>query len=140
MHSKAPEIVARAKHYLGRPWRHQGRSWHTGVDCAGLVIKVGHDLKLGAFDTTDYGRRPDLIEFDRCLRVSGCTSVGLPGLENGDIVRISETRWPVHCGIVEYDKHSAWLIHSTALARQVVREPLGEVRWRQITAVWRYPE
>lgn len=36
-------IVSRARDYTGTPYRHQGRSI-AGVDCIGLIIRVGEDL------------------------------------------------------------------------------------------------
>ena len=43
-------IIAAARAWLGVPWRHQGRT-RQGVDCAGLVVLVGREFGLAAYDT-----------------------------------------------------------------------------------------
>lgn len=53
---QASEIVAEARSWIGTRWKHQGRD-RNGIDCAGLVIKVGHGLGISTFDTTDYQRQ-----------------------------------------------------------------------------------
>lgn len=136
MHDRSEEIIARALHYVGRPYRHQGRNWETGVDCAGMVICVGHDLRMGDFDTRAYSRRPNFREFDAAMRASGCTPVRLSGLAPGDILRITEHGWPVHCGIYT----GPLFIHAWLPARRVVAETMTPVRYRKISSVWRYPE
>lgn len=50
------DVVTAARGWTGVRWRHQGRS-RDGIDCAGLVIKVAHDLGLSEFDTKDYARQ-----------------------------------------------------------------------------------
>lgn len=136
MHARSAEICARALEYADRPYRHQGRSWTSGVDCAGLVIRVGHDLGLGDFDTADYSRRPNLIEFDRAMRASGCTVVSHRNMAPGDILRVAEASWPVHCGIFTGDR----FVHAWLPARRVVAETVTPARMAKVSSVWRYPE
>lgn len=50
------DVVAEARTYIGTPWRHQGRS-REGIDCAGLVLKVMHAMRVSDFDTSDYSRQ-----------------------------------------------------------------------------------
>ena len=62
-------------------------------------------------------------------------------MNNSDILRISEIRWPVHCAIYELDdKGEEWIIHSYLPYRKVVREPVNYVKRSQISSVWRFPE
>lgn len=49
------EIVTATRGWVGVRWLHQGRS-RAGIDCAGLVIKVAHDLGMSDFDAFDYAR------------------------------------------------------------------------------------
>jgi cell wall-associated NlpC family hydrolase len=53
------EIVAAARSWLGTPWRHQGRLKGIAVDCGGLIIGVGRELRLLDFGTRAYGRIPN---------------------------------------------------------------------------------
>lgn len=111
----------------------------AGVDCVGLLIMVARDLGIADFDTSAYSRRPDVQRFDALMRESGCRRIAHAKMAHGDIVRVSEDGWPVHCAI--YDASApGWIIHATARIKSVVREPLDAVRDRQITSVWRFPE
>lgn len=139
MHNRGAEIVERSLAYLGLPWRHQGRSAIAGVDCVGLLILVARDLGITDFDTNAYSRRPDVQRFDGLMREAGCRRIAHAAMAHGDIVRVSEDGWPVHCAIYDATDRR-WIIHATARLKAVVREPLDEVRDRQITSVWRFPE
>ncbi len=141
MHANGHEIVARAKEYEGVRWRHHGRSMDTGVDCAGLLICVGHDLGLTTFDSNRYSRRPNAREFKLTLLEAGCRPINAGEVANGDILRLAESKHPVHVGIYEKDERGQeWIIHSWAVTRKVVREALTPTRRNQIAEVMRYPE
>lgn len=141
MHARKNEIIARARQYEGRRYRHQGRSWETGVDCAGLLICVAKDLGISGFDTTQYGRRPQPREFDKAMREAGCTLVPFAQKQPGDILRIAERNWPVHSAILDMDKQGVlWLIHAYLPAKKVVRERLTPQKALQVKMVWRFPE
>lgn len=141
MHARGNDIVARAKEYVGVRWRHQGRSLDTGVDCAGLLVCVGHDLGLTDFDSIQYSRRPNPRHFKQILLQAGCTIINAGQVANGDILRLAESKHPVHVGIYEKDERGQeWIIHSWAITRKVVREALTTTRRNQIAEVMRYPE
>lgn len=139
MHSRGDEIVARAKEYLGTPWRHQARNINYGVDCAGLFICVAQDLEISEFETNRYSRKPNPQEFRRAMIEMGCTSVVKP--ETGDLLRMAAPKWPVHVGIYEIDSAGVeWVIHAYAPARKVIREHLTEKRKLMIREIMRFPE
>jgi hypothetical protein len=141
MHVNHKQIIEIANSYIGIPYRHQGRSKVVGMDCAGLVICVAHDVGISTFDTSSYSRRPNPTEFTREMIKGGCTEIRFDKRQNGDILRIAEDRWPVHSGILEIDDQGEeWLIHAWLPARKVVKEKLTEKRKNQISTVWRYPE
>jgi cell wall-associated NlpC family hydrolase len=48
-------IMEVTRSWIGTPFRHQGRSKTTGVDCAGLVIEVG--IEAGVLSLTDEQRK-----------------------------------------------------------------------------------
>jgi cell wall-associated NlpC family hydrolase len=50
------DIVTEARSYIGTRWLHQGRT-RSGIDCAGLVLKVAHACNIFTFDTADYSRQ-----------------------------------------------------------------------------------
>lgn len=139
MHAKANEIVDRGREYVDRPYRHLGRSWKTGVDCAGLLICLMNDCDVSDFDSGAYSRRPNVIEFDRVMRESGCVRLPITELAHGDIIRMAIQRWPVHCALYENDGRGEFIIHAWLPFRKVVREPLTPARYATISSVWRFP-
>ena len=138
MHDKANKIVTEAKTWLGVRFRHQGRSRETGVDCAGLLVVVAQALELSPFDNIGYSRRPNPRVFRQSLLDAGCTPRAIP--EHGDIVRLAETRHPVHTAIYEVDELGEWIIHAYLPLKKVVREALTTKRKFDIREVMRFPE
>ena len=101
MHARANEIVDLGRLLVGQSYRHQGRSLHGGFDCAGILIYIVNTLKLSGFDTSDYSRRPDPKRFDGFMRDAGCHQINIDDREHGDVLRLAETRWPVHCALFD---------------------------------------
>ena len=126
------QIVAEARTFLGARWQHQGRT-KNAIDCAGLVIKVAHNLGVTSFDETGYARRPDsyrLIELlnQHALKVKG---EGRPG----DILLLAFQNVSQHLAILT-DKG---MIHAYAPARKVVEHGLND-EWRgRIVDIYQYP-
>lgn len=139
MHDRADDIVAEAKRHVGVRWRHLGRDPATGLDCAGLIVRVAQDLDLVHYDTTAYSRRPNSTEFRRAMLEAGMIPVA--PREHGDVLRLAAPKWPVHVGFLEVDDAGVeWLIHAWADARKVVREHLTETKLLQIREIMRFPE
>jgi cell wall-associated NlpC family hydrolase len=145
MHARGNEIVARALQYVGTPYRHQGRNIDTGVDCIGLAASVARDLGISTYDTTNYTRRPNPRQFRLELLKAGCTRVRLSELENGDIVRMSESPGlPVHIGIFyRDDKGKEFIIHAytnNGRTGKVRLEEISQDRRSKFTEALRMPE
>lgn len=139
MHPRAAEIVAAANRYVGCRYRHQGRT-STGIDCAGVIICVGNDVGVWQFDTEAYSSRPNVEEFNKNMQDAGCVRIEFNNQASGDILRLENSGWPVHLGILEVDAAGcAWMIHAWATAKKVLREELAAPRIAQISQVWRYP-
>ena len=140
MHARAHDIVARAREYVGTPYRRKGRSKDSGVDCIGLVICVAHDLGISPYDTGAYSDRPNVREFDRLMLEAGCRMLPHVQLASGDIVRLAMPRWPVHCAVYEEAADgSRWIVHAYLPHRKVTRDPLTPARESQVSSTWRYP-
>lgn len=140
MHANAKELVEAARAYEGVRYRDQGRS-ARGLDCAGLIIVTARDVGISSFDTTAYGRRPNVAEFTRHMLEAGCTRLPHGQHEHGDILRFALEGWPVHIGIYEVDERGdEWVIHAYLPHRQVTRERLRPELEAKISTVWRFPE
>lgn len=114
-------IMECARGYLGVPWLHQGRTLR-GLDCAGLIIRVAHDLKLSDFDINGYGMEPqggvmrNLLSMHTQHTRQACL---------GDILLLRFTRLPQHLAIVtDYG-----MIHTYRQVGRVVEHAYDRV-WR----------
>jgi len=117
-------IVDCARAYLGVPWLHQGRT-RQGLDCAGLIICVAHELRLSSFDINGYGVEPQGHVL-RSLLQDNAVQVREPKL--GDILLLRFTRLPQHLAIVtDYG-----MIHTYRQVGRVVEHQLDRL-WRART-------
>jgi hypothetical protein len=138
-------IVQAARGYIGTRWQHQGRL-DDGLDCAGLVIKVGHDLGLSEFDKTDYPHLSSLPEVLGLCR-EHLDEIARSDLSPGDVVVLSCGGLP-HLGIVgDYLGRDGLLtlIHSQARhPRQVVEAQFNDIYLSyakaSVVGCFRYPE
>ena len=48
------ELIEALRKYVGTPYKHQGRSIETGVDCLGLVVACANDLGIEVVDEVNY--------------------------------------------------------------------------------------
>ncbi len=92
-------MVAEARSWLGTPYVHQGRVKGAGVDCAGLVICVGHALGLTEFDADGYARLPDGWRL-MALCEAHMDRIGVDEIAPGDVVLLRWRRYPQHVAIV----------------------------------------
>ena len=115
------DIVAEARKWLGVRWIHQGRSAH-GVDCAGMIIKVGEALGAKSDDKTGYKRHPNAIEFLTHIRSQ--TDLA-DGPAPGRIAVFRQSKFPCHTGIFSEKDGVLHLIHSYIGTGKVIEEPFA---------------
>ncbi len=141
------DVVCAARAWRGCPWRHQGRS-REGVDCAGLVIKVAHELGLTEFDTADYARQAsDESMLEQCRE--HLTAIPFAQVQPGDVavMRFGANR---HIGFFgDYLYGGLTLIHAYSMRTgrqrpQVVEHRFGDDWLRSVDAqligCFRFPE
>lgn len=135
--ANANALIQEARRWIGVRWRHQGRDFERGVDCAGLLICVTARLGLRLVDRRAYGRRQrgELLLQDLHQQLK-YISVSL--YNNGDIGVFMEQGHPVHIGFLAVSKGQFSVIHAHARRRQVVEEMLDQVG--SPVAVFRLPE
>jgi cell wall-associated NlpC family hydrolase len=129
-------IVAAARGWLGTPWVHQGRSKGQGVDCAGLVIGVAHELGLSTFDVTGYSRQPDGSSLQGyCDAHLDQVLVARPG----DVALMRFADEPQHLAIFgDYVHGGLSLVHAYMRARAVVEHGLDDLWRSRVLAVYRF--
>ncbi len=129
-------VVAAARRLCGVRWQHQGRTLN-GLDCAGLVIYVMHELGLSDFDTTDYGRLPHGGRM-RALLDEHCTRVAQ--MQLGIVALMRFDAEPQHLAIIGDYAFGCWsLIHALAPARRVVESRLDAYWQARIVALYALP-
>lgn len=133
------QIVSLARSWVGQVrFRHQGRDPENGLDCAGVVIRIAHDLQLSDFDIVAYPRIPDGRGMKDLLdreMISILRSELLPG----DAVLLADNRWPCHLAIVADYPQSFSLIHSQITAGGVIETRLDDETERRIIACYQFP-
>jgi len=66
MHKRAA-IIAEARRWKDTPFHHQGRALGVGVDCAGVIAGIAHNLGISDFDRLDYAPIPHKRELEQVL-------------------------------------------------------------------------
>lgn len=124
------DIVIRAREYLGVKWHHQGRN-HAGIDCAGLVICVAHDLGISNFDVTGYDRTPS----GQKMRIMLDANMDrVKDYEPGDVLFMCFEKEPQHLAIVT----DLGIIHALAQTRCVVEHRLDSVWKSRVVGAYAY--
>lgn len=128
------EIVAMARRALGTPYLHQGRQPGRGLDCAGLVLWIAHELGLTAFEMTNYPRLPEGDRLVALARRAGFSEVAtaLPG----DVYCLRLVTHPQHLAIAT--EHG--IIHACQKRGRVIEHRLDGSWRRRIVSIFRYPE
>lgn len=122
------DMVEEAKRLVGIKYKDKGRDTIAGVDCAGLLVMVAHNLGLSDYDSLDYSRRPNAIELKRELnRIANLEMIPNKwDWQSGDVGLFSTDSHPVHLGLMERDEQGReFVIHAWAPARRVVRSEVS---------------
>jgi hypothetical protein len=118
---KRADIVTEARAWLDVPWEHQGRS-RLGVDCVGLVQKVGDKFGAKYVDLSGYSRMSNNVTFLRHLR-KFTKPAPISGNKVGMIGVFRQVVYPCHVGIFSEKNGVIQIINSRADRRKVVEEP-----------------
>ena len=118
LHPSLDDVVAEARKWLGVKWQHQGRG-RAGIDCAGLVVRVGQDLGLTIADKVGYKRTPEALKFVEHIRQQ-TEFVGQP--KPGCIGIFREKYFACHVGIFTERHGQIYLLHSYMPVGKVMEE------------------
>jgi cell wall-associated NlpC family hydrolase len=130
-------IVSTARSYLGVRWLHQGRS-RSGLDCAGLVIRVAQDLGITDFDTRGYDRQA-ADESMLAICREHLVAIERAELAAGDILVMAYQNQR-HIGIVgDHPAGGLTLIHAYAPSRKVVEMRLDDRLTGRVIGCFRFP-
>lgn len=98
----ADDVIAAARACVGAPFRHQGRSLETGIDCAGLAILVCQGLGLDVCDVSGYGRVPANGQLEAALSAQAHLSQRAEASDRqpGDLLLMRFVVEPQHLAIL----------------------------------------
>jgi NlpC/P60 family putative phage cell wall peptidase len=144
--SRADEIVARARAWIGTPYRHQASCRGAGTDCLGLLRGIWREV-LGPEPEAVPSYTRDWSEPSRSEDVLAAAgrhliAVEPAAAEPGDVIvlRMREGGVAKHVGILA----RAPLGHSTLIhaysGHGVVESPLTPAWSRRIAGVFRFPD
>ena len=115
-------IIAEARSWLETPWRHQGRT-KRGIDCAGLIIRTGNDLKLLNYDVKAYPRHTSRDAFIRHFQAN-MKEKHVSQRKPGDVLLFKDGIYACHCGIIATKEGRETVIHAYINRGKTVEEPL----------------
>lgn len=128
------QIIDAALTLVGVPFRHQGRSIETGVDCVGLLVVIGEKIGYPEIkDITNYRRMPK-ESMVREVIGQNCTEIAIDEAGPGDfyLIRLFKDRL-CHAAVVlstETDIPKGivpMLIHAGGVGRGKVKiEPISQ--------------
>ncbi len=129
------DVVRQARTWLNTPYHHQGRLKGVGVDCAGLIIGVAHELGLSQFDVDGYSARPDGDSLRRlCEQHMG--RLAIDALQPGDVLLF---QFDAHPGHLAFLSDAQAILHAYLPRRRVVEHGLDAAWWRQVVGCYRLP-
>lgn len=132
------DIVEAARAYIGVTWRHQGRTRRNGLDCFGLIIRVGDDVGMPVADSERYSRVAKGLDLIEQGKLRG-QRVPLAEIRPADVMIFTQGVYPCHIAIRSEKRGKPYMIHSHAGRGRVMEEPLtGEWSRQLVTAfAWR---
>jgi len=132
------EIIAAARECIGAPFRHQGRSIDTGLDCAGVALHVAHAIGRDAIDVAGYGRSPANGQMESTLdNQPGLSRVADIGARQpGDLLLMRFAREPQHVAVLVGEN----IVHAYAAAGKCVEHRIDAAWERRIVRVYRFSE
>jgi len=132
----ASDIIAAARQCLGAPFRHQGRSIETGLDCAGVALHVAQACGCDVLDVTGYGRTPANGQLESTLDQQPHL-VRVPDIESrqpGDLLLMRFANEPQHIAVLTGDS----VVHAYASVGKCCEHILDNKWARRIVRVYRF--
>jgi hypothetical protein len=141
------DIIKQARHYLKTPFQHQARVRGVGMDCVGLILSIGEDLKL--LDSTGVAiRRNDYLSYsaqpsDSFVQEEMKRRLILKpwqSMQPGDAVTMKLPFHPCHAGIISENSGMLYIVHAFGGIKYEVTEHIIDEQWRhRICCVFSWP-
>lgn len=121
------QVVDTARRYVGVRYLHYGRD-KNGLDCVGLLVRVGLDLGVQVDDLLEYDRQPTVKDAEtlRLFYRRQTVERDVRNIQKGNLAMFKQAHYPCHLGIVFPEGGEMKLIHANIFKRRVVEQPLGD--------------
>lgn len=133
------EVLKEARRWLKTPFHHQACLIGQGVDCANLVVGVGHALGLMPMLPSEerrYGRLPDPVRMRAVIAKYLDPVEGQP--KCGDILYMGwRAGTPMHMGFLT-DLHGRGILHALSDAGSVIETAFPLHYDTLIDSWWKY--
>ena len=119
-------IVEAARGCIDTPYHHQGRKVGVGLDCVGLVVRVGRAVHAlgGGFDVRGYSRVPDGFSLMHHLDEQ-LDTIERADMRPGDVICVAFDGYPQHIGVLgDYAHGGLSIIHASSSAGRVIETRL----------------
>lgn len=141
-------IIAKARDWIGTPWKHQHRLKGVGVDCVGLIIAAGVEANVlkepgDAFHPwRGYSRTPNPNRMRAGLEHFLHPCRDETQVRPGDVAWIAWPEapdMPMHLAIYAWRQGGPSLIHSSERVDRVVEHGFTGEWPSLVNSWWRYP-
>lgn len=119
------DVIASARSYIGTKFKLYGREPHHGLDCVGLLYRVGTDLGIPLKDSLDYSRKPEAAKIEAALQ-QYTRAVTSPVPRNGQVLKIRQFMFPMHLGFLCVENGRMTVINANSKKGAVVEDPFKE--------------
>lgn len=129
------QIVPVARTFINTPYLHHGRKPGVGLDCIGVVILVGHRLKLFNYDYLNYSRDAD----GTLVQILDRHCEPLSELTEGAIAVFKLSQVPHHVGIISKFRGDWGLIHAYQNTNKVREHEFIEWWQNKLVGLYAFP-
>lgn len=129
----AYQIIEAARGALDVPFRHQGRSLQTGLDCAGLIVHVAKVIGADYVDQSGYGRSPSNGLLESALDGQPCLE-RVTEAQPGDVLLMRFNGDPQHLAILAGDT----IIHAYSQVGKVCEHRYADVWQARTVRIYRF--
>lgn len=126
-------IVQNALSYEGTRWKHQGRTPHVGLDCAGVLVCAYKEAGLCVEDDPNYSVNPEPNRMGKMLQ-KNAKRINFNERLPGDFVwlRFSD---PQHLALLCNDD---WIVHAYLQVKKVVVQRWDSQMQSRLVATFRH--
>lgn len=127
------EVIDQARKYLGVKFKLHGRD-ARGMDCVGLLYRVGIDLGFKLEDDREYNFEPQVKKINRVLDAYTMPAPTTTP-RHGQVVKLRQNRFPMHLGFISVEGPRITVLNANFKKGGVCEDPWLE--WEPLVMEYR---